>query len=92
MQLFPLPRSTQGKSFHRLCARFGAVIIVDFYIDDFIFALFIFMKDGKAVNYNDSEIIGLIHLKCGKRTACRDKFFTMNAVFSRETGKRSTTG
>ena len=28
------------KSFHRLCARFCAVIIVDFYIDDFIFALF----------------------------------------------------
>ena len=25
-------------------------IIVDFYIVDFIFALFIFMKDGKAVN------------------------------------------
>ena len=39
-------------------ARFGAVIIVDFYVDDFIFALFIFMKDGKAVNYNCSEIIG----------------------------------
>ena len=58
--IIPLPRSTQGKSFYRLCARFGAVIIiVDFYIDDFIFALFIFMKDGKAVNYNGSEIIGL---------------------------------
>ena len=41
-------------------------------IGDFIFALFIFMKDGKsAVNYN-SEIIGLIHLKYGERTACRD--------------------
>ena len=63
MELFPLPRSIQGKSFHRLCARFGAVIIVDFYIDDFIFAMFIFMKDGKAVKYNGSEIIGLIHLK-----------------------------
>ena len=70
--------------------RFGAVIIVDFYIDDFIFALFIFMKDGKAVNYNGSEIIGLIHLKYGKRTAWRDNFFTVNAVFSREAGKRST--
>ena len=70
-----MPRSTQGKSFHRLCARFGAVIIVDFYIDDFIFALFVFMKDGKAVNYNGSEIIGLINLKYGKRTACRDNFF-----------------
>ena len=33
------------------------------------------MKDGKAVNYNGSEIIGLIHLKYGKRTACRDNFF-----------------
>ena len=75
LELFPLPRSAQGKSFHRLCARFGAVIIVEFYIDDFIFALFIFMKDGKAVNYNGSEIIGLIHLKYGKRTACRDFFF-----------------
>ena len=47
----------EGKSFHPLCARFGAVIIVDFYIDDFIFPLFIFTKDGKAVNYNGSEII-----------------------------------
>ena len=74
LELFPFPRSEQGKSFHILCARFGAVIIVDFYIDDFIFALFIFMKDGKAVNYNGSEIIGLIHLKYGKRTACRDNF------------------
>ena len=55
--------------------RFGAVIIVDFYIDDFIFTLFIFMKDGRAVNYNGSEIIGLqmyiINLKYGKRMACR---------------------
>ena len=90
---FPnLPRSTQGKSFYRLCARFCAVIIVDFYINYFIFALFIFMKDGKAVNYNGSEIIGLIYLKYGKRTACRVNFFTENAVFSREAGKRSTTG
>ena len=71
---------------------FGAVVIVDFYIDDFIFVLFIFMKDGQAVlNYNGSEIIGSINLKYGKRTACRD-FFTENAVFSREAGKRSTTG
>ena len=32
-----------------LCARFGAVIIADFYyIDIFIFALFIFTKDGKT--------------------------------------------
>ena len=91
MELFPLPRFTQGKNFHRLCARFGAVIIVDFYIDDFIFALFIFTKDGKDFNYNGSEIIGLINLKYGKRTACRDNFFTENAVFSREAGKRSTT-
>ena len=91
MELFPLPRSTQGKSFHQLCARFGAVIIVDFYIDDFIFALCIFMTDGKAVNYISSEIIGLINLKYGKRTACRDNLFTENAVFSREAGKRSTT-
>ena len=33
------------------------------------------MKAGKAVNYNGSQIIGLIHLKYGKRTACRDNFF-----------------
>ena len=33
------------------------------------------MTDGKAVNYNGREIIGLIHLKYGKRTACRDNFF-----------------
>ena len=39
------------------------------------------MKDGKAVNYNGSEIIGLINLKYG-RTPCRDNFFTENAVFS----------
>ena len=38
-------------------------------------ALFIFMKDSKAVNYNGSEIIELIHLKYGKRMACRDNFF-----------------
>ena len=55
-----MPRSTQGKIFHRLCARFCAVITVDFYIDDFIFAMFIFMKDDKAFNYNGSAIIGLI--------------------------------
>ena len=83
---------TQGKSFHQLCARFGAVIIIDFYIDDFIFASFIFMKERKAVNYNGSEIIGLINFKYGKRTACWDNFFTVNAVLSREAGKRSTTG
>ena len=87
LELFPLPRSTQGKSFHRLCARFGAVIIVDFYTDDFIFALFIFMKDGKAVNYNGSEIIGLINLKYGKKDGLSGKFFfTENALFSREAG------
>ena len=50
------------------------LFIVDFYINDLIFALSIFMKDGKAVNYNGSEIIGLIHLKYGKRTACWDNF------------------
>ena len=83
-----MPRSTQGKSFHLLCARFGAVIIVDFYIDDFIFALFVFMKDGKAVNYNGSEIIGLINLKYGKRTACRDNFFYQEwGIFPRSRGK-----
>ena len=50
------------------------------------------MKEGKAVNYNGSKIIGLIDLKYGKRTTCSDNFFTMNTVFSREAGKRSTTG
>ena len=50
------------------------------------------MKDGKAVTYNGSEIIGLIHLKYGKRTAYQDIFFTVKAVFSSEAGKRSTTG
>ena len=39
----------------------------------FHFALFIFMKDDKVVNYNGSEIIGLINLKYGKRAACREK-------------------
>ena len=32
-----------------------------------------------------------MNLKYGKRTACRDNFFTENAVFSREAGKRSKT-
>ena len=50
------------------------------------------MKEGKAVNYNGCEIIGLINLKYRRKTACRDKFFTANAVFSLEAGKRSTTG
>ena len=88
VELFPLRCSTQSKSFHRLCARFGAVI-VDFYINDFIFALFIFMKDVKTVNCNGSEIIGLIlNFKYGKRMACWDNFFTVNARFSLEGGKR----
>ena len=65
-------------SFHRLYAWFGAVIIVDFYIDDFIFALFIiFTTYGKTFNNNGSEIIGLINVKFGKRTACRDNFFLL---------------
>ena len=92
LELFPLPCSTQGKSFHRLCARFCAVIIVDFYIDDFIFALFIFMKDGKAVNYNGSKIIGLINLKCGKRTACRDNFLPKMRYFPEKLGKGQQRG
>ena len=73
-------------------ARFGADIIVEFYIDDFIFciALFIFMKDGKTVNCNGSEIIGLINLKHWKRTAYRDFFSTVNAEFSWKGGKMST--
>ena len=66
---FPCIVLHKVKSFHRLCARLGAAIIVDFNIDDFIFALYIFRKDGKAVNYNGSEIIALINLKYGKRTA-----------------------
>ena len=48
------------------------------------------MTDSKAVNYNGSEIIGLINFKYGKRTACRENVFTENVVFSREAGKRST--
>ena len=44
------------------------------------------MTHDKAVNYDGSEIIGLINLKYGKRTACRDNFYTENAVFSREAG------
>ena len=92
MELFPLPRSTQGKSFHQLCARFCAVIIVDFYIDDFIFALFIFMTDGKAVNYNGSEIIGLINFKYGKRTACRDNVLPRMRYFPEKQGKGQQCG
>ena len=55
-------------------------------------ALFIFMKDGKAVNYNGSEIIGLINLKYGKRTASRDNYFTENAVFSRRSREKVNNG
>ena len=75
-----------------LCAKFGAVIIVDFYIDDFIFALYIFMKDGKAVNYNGSEIIGLINLKYGKRTACRNNFLPWMRYFPEKQGKGQQRG
>ena len=39
IQLFPLRRSTHGNSFHQLRARFGADNIVDFQIDNFIFAM-----------------------------------------------------
>ena len=68
-------------------------IIVDFYIDDFIFALFIFMKDGQVVNYNGSEIIGLINLKYGKRTACRDFFFYCEcSIFPEKQGKGQQRG
>ena len=66
--------------------------IVDFYIYDFIFALFIFMKEGKTVNCNGtfcSEINGLINLKYMKRMACPDIFCTVQAGFSWG-GKRST--
>ena len=93
MELSLLPGSTQGKSFYRLCARFGAVIIVDFYIDDFLFALFIFMKDGKAVKYLGKELIGLIHLKYGKRVACRDNFFyRVCGIFPEKQGKGQQRG
>ena len=37
------------KVFTDYAERFGAVIIVDFYIDDFIFASFIFMKEAKLL-------------------------------------------
>ena len=40
------------------------------------------VKDGRTVSCNGSEIIGSIYLKYGKRTACRDNFFTINAGFS----------
>ena len=83
-----MPRSAQGKSFHRLCARFGAVIIVDFYIYYFIFALFIFMKDGKAVNLKWKRNNWINSFEIWEK----DNFFTVNAVFSREAGKRSTMG
>ena len=51
--------------------------------------IFIFVKDGKAVKYNGSEIIGLIHLKYGKRTACQDNFFyrECGTIFSRSREK-----
>ena len=59
------------------------------------FALFIFMKDGKAVNYNGSEIIGLINLKYKKRMACRDNVFTLKAWmrdFPKKQGKGQQQG
>ena len=50
-------------------------------------------KDGKAVNYNGSEIIGLIHLKYGKRTACRDNFFYCECgIFPEKQGKGQQRG
>ena len=70
-------------------------IIVDFYmyIDDFIFALFIFMKDDQAVNYNGSKIIGLINLKYGKRMACRYNFFYRECgIFPEKQGKGQQRG
>ena len=30
LELFPLPHSTHGKNFHRLCARFGAILLLIF--------------------------------------------------------------
>ena len=47
----------------------------------------IFMKYGKAVNYNGSEIIGLINLKYGKRTACQDIFLPRMRYFPEKQGK-----
>ena len=66
LELFPLHRSTQGKSFHRLCARFVAVILVDFYINNFIlhrFTFNVFIKDSKGVNYKGSEIIDSFEIR-----------------------------
>ena len=40
------------------------------------------MKDGKTVNRNGSEIIGLINLKYGNRWLVRIFFYTINAGFS----------
>ena len=50
------------------------------------------MKDGKAVNYNGSEIIGLINLKYGKRTACQDNFFYRMRYFPEKQGKGQQRG
>ena len=49
------------------------------------------MKDGKAVNYKGSEIIALINLKYGKRTAYQDNLFTVN-VGSEKHGKGQQRG
>ena len=58
------------------------ILSLIFYIDDFIVALFIFMKGGIAVNYNGSEIIGLTNLKYGKRTACQDNFLPWTTEYN----------
>ena len=50
------------------------------------------MKDGKDVNYNGSEIIGLINLKYGKRTACRDNFLPRMRYFPEKQGKGQQRG
>ena len=50
------------------------------------------MKDGKTVNRNGSKIIGLINLKYGKRMACQDIFFTVNAGFLEKEGKGQQNG
>ena len=61
-------------------------------MDLYIFVLFIFMKDWKAVNYNGSEIIGLINLIYGKRTACRDNFLQCLQYFPEKQGKGQQRG
>ena len=58
----------------------------------FLHCLSELLKDGKAVNYNGSKIIGLIHLKFGKGWLVRIIFLTWMRYFPEKQGKGQQRG